>query len=687
MSEKTIRLLIVDDDDDDLYLINDALSEVTETRYEVTSVNSALAAMPMLSANTYDVIISDYRLGYVTGIDFIRNVRLAGIDTPIILLTGLPGHLVDKAALEAGASDFLPKASLAGTVIDRSVRYAMAHADRQRLLNAVLKTTISGMAVLDATGVLTLWNPRFVEFAEAAFAGDPDYLRKLVDLALANSERDIEIGSKTAEVHCLALPDGGQVLALHDVTARVTELREREDSENQIRQIAMHDTLTGMPNRIAFNARLDESLQEAGASDSRLAIVSFDFNRFKEVNDLFGHAAGDEMLRAVAHRLPPILHDGDFAARLGGDEFVLIHKVTSEQSAIELSRELARALSLPIEFHNHAIEAGVSVGIAYFPDHGRHREELLANADLAMYRAKSGIGTPYCVFDAPMDAFIRERRKIAHELRNAIPNKEFKVYCQPQLKANGTELVGFEALLRWESGSRGLVPPQDFISVAEETGIIREIDEWMMRAACLAAAKWPMPVKIAVNMSARAICSANIVETVRNILIETGLAPHRLEVEVTETALINDFNRALHNLRQLKAAGVSIAMDDFGTGYSSLSFLHAFPFDKLKIDRSFIQSVGQSERAVSIFKAVAGLGKALDVPVLIEGIETEEQMMFAQTLGCEEVQGFYYGRPVAEAEACRMLAALAMGKPLPKVERAIHETWDLSLKRLAHAAA
>ena len=660
MTDKPLKLLIVDDDDDDLYLINDALSEVTETVYDVTTVTSALAAMSKLAAGSFDVIISDYRLGYVTGIDFIRNVRLAGIDTPIILLTGLAGHLIDKAALEAGASDFLPKASLTGVILDRSIRYAIAHADRQRLLHAVLKTTVSGMAVLDAAGKLTLWNPRFTEFAESAFGEDKDRLIQLVHLAMENGAKDIELGERTAEVHCMAMPDGGHVLALHDVTARVTELRERALAEQRVLKIAMHDTLTALPNRIAFNERLDESLRHASETRSKLAILSFDFNRFKEVNDLFGHAAGDELLRTAAQRLLPLLDSSDFAARLGGDEFVLIHHVTEADSATRLARSVSEALSVPLEFQGRVIEAGVSIGIAYYPEHGRHREELLANADLAMYRAKNGNSAAYCVFDAGMDEFIRERRKIAHELRNAMEDGEFSLYCQPQHRTATGELVGYEILLRWNSPVRGMVPPQDFILIAEETGVIKEIDEWVMRQACEAAVAWPVPLKVAVNISARAICHSGIADTVRNILLETGLAPSRLEIEVTETALINDLTRALHNLRQIKACGVAIAMDDFGTGYSSLSLLNSFPFDKIKIDRSFIQAVGTNERADSIFRAVAGMGRALSVPVLVEGIETADQLSFARDLGCEEVQGYFHGRPMPESDVRKILAAMAI---------------------------
>jgi len=664
MSEKTVKLLIVDDDDDDIYLINDALSEVTETRYAVTAVNSALAAMAKLATNSYDVIISDYRLGHVTGIDFIKNLRLAGFDSPVILLTGLAGHLIDKAALEAGASDFLPKATITGQIIDRSVRYAMAHAERQRLLHAVLRSTVSGIAVLEASGGLTLWNPRFVEFAEAAFGDDPERLSKLAEFTLQNSSKDIEIGELTLEAHDMPLPGGGNVLALHDVTARVTELRERELAEQRVSRIALQDTLTCLPNRLSFNERLDARLAEAGAEGKKLAVLSFDFNRFKEVNDLFGHAAGDELLKATAQRLTPILPDGDFAARLGGDEFVLIHDVKDGDSAVRLACRLAERLSLPIEFQGRVIEATVSIGIAVFPDHGRRREELLANADLAMYRAKSDIGTSYCVFDAEMDEFIRERRKISHELRIAMNEGEFELYCQPQHRTDSNELVGFEILLRWNSPTRGLVPPTEFILIAEETGIIKEIDEWVMRQACERAVKWNLPVRVAVNISARAICHPGIADTVCQILLDTGLPANRLEIEVTETALIYDLNRALHNLRQIKACGVTIAMDDFGTGYSSLSLLNSFPFDKIKIDRSFIQGVKQNERASSIFRAVVSMSKALQVPVLVEGVETEEQLEFARQNQCDEVQGYYHGRPMPEQQANELLARLSSGEKI-----------------------
>jgi diguanylate cyclase (GGDEF)-like protein len=653
---KTVKALVVDDDEDDIYLINDALGEVEGTRYSVTTASSVLAAMTELSKTTFDVIFSDYRLGPVTGINFITSVRAAGIDTPIILLTGVADSVIDDAALKAGSSDFVPKIAITPDVLDRSVRYALAHADRQRLLQTVLRSTISGVAVLDADGKPTLWNPRFIEFAQAAFSDSPTRLDQLVTLTANAKDKDVLVGHLVVECHVSALPDGGSVLALHDVTQRVNELKEREEAEQKIRKIAMQDVLTGLPNRMAFNDYLDGCIAVTESSQEKLALLSFDFNRFKEVNDLFGHAAGDQLLRSVAQRLKPILSPREYVARLGGDEFVVVQTSADETSALDLAQRLTLSLSTPVEWEAKVIEASVSVGIALFPDHGRDRQEILANADLAMYRCKSEIAKPVSLFDASMDQFVRERRKVSHDLRGAIQNNELDLHFQPQFGARSHLLAGFEVLIRWHSYSRGNVSPAEFIPVAEENGMIVEIDEWVLRRACKIMTKYPDVPRFAVNISAKAVCQTGIVSTIRSVLLETGMAASRLELEVTETALIQDLTRALHNLRQIKALGISIALDDFGTGYSSLSLLNSFPFDRIKIDKSFIEVAGNNVRADAIFRTVISLGNALGVPVLVEGVESPAQLEFAVASGCEEIQGFHFGHPITSQELERIAA-------------------------------
>jgi diguanylate cyclase (GGDEF)-like protein len=654
----TVKVLIVDDDEDDLYLIKEALSEVERTRYVITSASSTLSAMAALANESFEVIFSDYRLGTVTGVDFINSVRAAGIDTPIILLTGISDHLVDNAALKAGSSDFIPKTSINADVLDRSIRYALAHADRQRLLQSILKNTKSAIAVMSADGTETLSNAQMSHFARLAFGDGESAKQQLIELAYGAVEKDIVIGKVVLESHITKLPDGGSILALHDVTDRVNDLRERQLAEERIRVIAMQDGLTGLPNRMAFNEYLDECLASAKRDGSKVAVLLFDFNRFKEVNDLFGHAAGDYILRNAASLIRSTLGKGEFCARLGGDEFVLIQSDSDQDRALELSRRIVDSLSMSLKWEDKSIEASVTLGVALYPVHGGNRQELLANADLAMYRGKAELDRSICIFDAGMDQYIRDRRTLAHDLRHAIQGDELSLDLQPQFRTTTGELVGFEALLRWSCPKRGLVSPAQFIPVAEENGLIIEIDNWVLKRACKLLARYSWIPRMAVNVSAKAICQPTIVTEVRSALIAIGISASRLELEVTETALIHDLNRALHNLRQIKSLGITVAMDDFGTGYSSLSLLSSFPFDRIKVDGSFIQLTGNNARADAIFKAVIGLGAALSVPVLAEGVETEQQLEFAAASGCEELQGFHFGRPVPETSLQDMFNAL-----------------------------
>lgn len=647
---KAIKLLVVDDDEDDIYLIVDALSGVQGTRYAVTTAASPLLAMTKLAQENFDVIFSDYRLGAVTGVDFINSVRGAGIDTPIILLTGIADQLIDKAALEAGSSDFVSKTSITSDVLDRSVRYALAHADRQRLLQTVLRSTQSGIAVLDVAGKASLWNPQFLTFAQKAFGDDVDRFTKLMALTIETVEKDIVVGDRIVEAHVTPLPDGGSILVLHDVTQRANDLKARILAEDKIRKIAMQDALTGLPNRLAFNDYLDRSVAGAAGQNKKFAVLLFDFNRFKEVNDLFGHAAGDHILKSAALRLGSVLTEREYVARLGGDEFVLIQNDSDANSAMELAQRIVNCLSEPLNWESKIITAGVSVGVSLYPKQGKNRQELLANADLAMYRGKAQVGQPICLFDAKMDQFIRHRRQLAHDLRHAIEGQELTLNLQAQFGTNDGKLEGFEALLRWRCRSRGIVSPAEFIPLAEETGLIVEIDEWVLRRSCKLLAKNAWIPRLAINISAKAICQPRIVALIRSVIMETGAIAARIELEVTETALIHDLTRALHNLRQIKAMGISIALDDFGTGYSSLSLLNSFPFDRIKVDGSFIQQTGNNQRADAIFKAVIGIGVALNVPVLAEGVETSTQYAFAASSGCKEVQGFHLSRPLPEVD-------------------------------------
>jgi diguanylate cyclase (GGDEF)-like protein len=655
MSILTVKLLIVDDDEDDTYLIVDALQQVSRTRYAITTVTSPLQAMAELARDRFDVIFSDYRLGALTGVDFIKSVRAAHIETPIILLTGISDHVVDNAALQAGSSDFISKTGITPEILDRSVRYSLAHADRQRMLQTILKATQTGIVVLDQSGEISLCNNQFHSLARSAFGELGNATQELVSVSMSAETKDLSVGSLVLETHITRLPDGNSIIALNDVTQRVSMLRERERAEERIRGLAMQDVLTGLPNRLAFDNKLDECLRQSASDGSSVAVLLFDFNRFKDVNDLFGHAAGDHLLKKASATLRSVLAPYEFCARLGGDEFVLIQTNSTIENALNLAERVSKALSLNLEWEGKYIHASVTVGVSSYPNHGKTRQELLRNADLAMYRGKADKNKSIKVFDASMDQFIRDRRALAHDLRSAIGEDQLSLDLQPQFLLGSNELVGLEALLRWRCPSRGLVSPSIFVPIAEEAGLIFDIDCWVLNHSCQLLAEHDWLPRIAINVSAKAICQPQIITEIRNALLNSGISPGRLELEITETALVQDLNRALHNLRQVKAMGISIAMDDFGTGYSSLSLLSSFPFDRIKIDASFIQLTGSNERANALFKAVVGLGSALQVPVLVEGVETEAQFNFAHEAGCEEIQGFYLSKPIPQQQIVERL--------------------------------
>jgi diguanylate cyclase (GGDEF)-like protein/PAS domain S-box-containing protein len=431
----------------------------------------------------------------------------------------------------------------------------------------------------------------------------------------------------------------------HHVIA-VRDLQARKEAEQHIHYLAHHDALTSLPNRAHFNDRIDQEIA-ALANGESLAVLCLDLDRFKEVNDLFGHAAGDAVLQTVASRVSAVLGDGQIMARLGGDEFaVLLPRIANPAAAGRLADSILEALrSASDTQENNGIST--SIGIALYPDDAADRQALLTHADTALYRAKNEGRNAYRFFEARMGAEVRERRMLEHDLRLAIARDELRLVYQPQIDTQSQSVVGFEALLRWRHPTRGEISPATFIPLAEEAGAILDVGEWVLRTACREAATWTQPLTVAVNVSAMQLYNPEFVKELHQVLIETGLPPRRLEIEITETALVRDFNRALATLRQIKALGISIAMDDFGTGYSSLSNLRAFPFDKIKIDGSFIKSVNSNDQAATIVRAVLGLGRGLGLPVLAEGVETEAELRFLQDERCDEVQGYLLGRPAA----------------------------------------
>jgi diguanylate cyclase (GGDEF)-like protein/PAS domain S-box-containing protein len=453
----------------------------------------------------------------------------------------------------------------------------------------------------------------------------------------------------------------------HNVVA-FRDLRDRRDAEAQIRYLAHHDPLTGLDNRSSFDHRLDREIRFHRRARRQLALLCLDLDGFKAVNDLYGHATGDRVLQDIAKHFSSALGEGQMLARLGGDEFAIIAPLVADPAQVG---QLADTLLKGLKWEQEGVPAGlvsVSVGIALYPSDGKDRTELLSSADAALYRAKTeGKGT-YRFFEAAMGAQIRERRSIEHDLRSAIANNELSLAYQPQAQVETGEVNGFEVLLRWNHPVRGPVSPSAFIPIAEESGLILKIGEWVMQGACHEAAGWMRPLTIAVNVSALQLTSDGFVEFVQRTLNETRLSPERLEIEITETALIRDPNRALQSLQKLKAIGVKLAMDDFGTGYSSLSNLRAFPFDKIKIDRSFIHAVHINPQAAAIVRAVLGLGRGL--PVIAEGVETSEELDFLGLEGCMEAQGYLFGRPAPIHEFVPLISENVVPLPKPRMRAA-----------------
>jgi diguanylate cyclase (GGDEF)-like protein/PAS domain S-box-containing protein len=543
------------------------------------------------------------------------------------------------------------------------------------LLDTALQNMSQGLCMFDAQGRVTLFNNRYAEMtgvsdfqimgrslldlfryqkSAGGFSEDPDefFLRVMTDVEAGKSNTKIRetLSGRVIRVVEEPMQGGGWVATVEDIT-------EWRKAQAQLSYMAHHDSLTGLPNRAKFREELDHALRHS-RSNNHITVLCLDLDRFKEVNDSLGHPVGDELLKQVAKRLSACLRDCDTVCRLGGDEFAILQLGNEDQAfeASSLARRLIETVEGPYDIQGHQLTIGVSIGISLAPADGGGPDQIMKSADLALYRAKSdGRGT-YRFFEAGMDARAQARRLLEIDLRAALKRGEFEVYYQPIHDLRTNSIICFEALVRWCHPLRGTIPPLDFIPLAEETGLIIPIGDWVLRRACMDAASWSQAVRVAVNLSPVQFKSRHLLSSVVSALADSGLAAGRLELEITESVLLQETEATLATLHKLRGFGVKISMDDFGTGYSSLSYLRSFPFDKIKIDRSFVSELATREDSAAIVRAVTGLGKSLGILTTAEGVETSEQLAVLRSEGCNEVQGYLFSPPRPAAEVEKMLS-------------------------------
>jgi diguanylate cyclase (GGDEF)-like protein len=553
-----------------------------------------------------------------------------------------------------------------------ALREREAELEAQNLrFDAALKNMPYGLCMFNGDEHLIVCNERYGEMygltPEQTAPGTR--LRSILDARIANGQSpadgaayikkcltDVrrrepyysEIGlrdGRTYAVNHRPMPDGGWVAIHLDITAQ-------KHAESQITYMARHDGLTGLANRAVLLEKMEEAMARLRRHGNRFTIFVLDLDLFKMVNDSLGHPVGDELLKVVAGRLAECTRETDVVARLGGDEFAVLATVDGDQrqAAIVLASRLLEAVAAPYDLDGHQLNIGTSIGVALAPEHGTEVDQLLKNADLALYKAKAEGRDAYRFFEDAMGVEARTRRAHQVELRGALANDEFELHYHPIVDIRTGETASIEALIRWRHPQRGMIPPCSFIPLAEESGLIHPIGEWVLRKACSDAVSWPSHVKVGVNLSAVQFRKANPVDNFCKVLNETGLPPERLELEITESVLLQNNVEHVEALHQLRLMGISIVLDDFGTGYSSLSYLRMFPFDKIKIDRSFVHELANNADCAAIVSAVAGLGSSLRIGTVAEGIETGDQLLLVHAAGCTHAQGFLFGRPCPAAE-------------------------------------
>jgi diguanylate cyclase (GGDEF)-like protein len=599
------RILIVDDIADNRTVL---ARRFVRRGFEVVEAESGFGAIENVRASEFDAVLLDVMMPGMDGLETLRQLRStrSPATLPVIMVTARAESDNIVEALTLGANDYVTKP------VDFAVAFARVTAQVAR------------------------------KRAEAEAISAHEDLRKV------NNELEKRVAERT-----MRLLETNQKLKL--------EIAQREESEARTQFLAHHDALTGLGNRMLFSEQLRQALEEMPGYGRSLSVLFIDLDGFKSVNDTLGHSVGDDLLKAIAADLRDLLGDFDRIARLGGDEFAIL-QVCDDQDAgpIALAETILKTVDRPYKIDGHDVVVGASIGIVTHNEGKVSPEELLKDADLAMYRAKSDGRGMYRVFDPEMDAAAQARRQLETEMRIGFGRGDFYLVYQPLVNLQTRQVTGFEALMRWRHGERGDISPVEFIPVAEEIGLINQLGDWGLRQACMDAMRWPQDIRVSVNLSPVQFSKGNLVSTVMNALAASGLAPSRLELEITESVLLEKSERNLKVLMGLRLLGVRISMDDFGTGYSSLGYLRHFRFDKIKIDQSFIRDLMKNPDNLAIVKAITSLGISLGIATTAEGVETEEQVRCLNLEGCTEVQGYIYSRPVLAQDIDSLLDDMSL---------------------------
>lgn len=675
---KKLKILLIENNADERRSIIEALAETSRDSFLLEWADTLETGLALLGQNSVDLVFLDLSLPDSRGMDSLIKIRAGNAHIPVIIIAEAANEALASKALEKGAQDYLLKNQISGPLLLRSIKYSEMLAEREnghhantRQINAeslhILSQTTDGIVLADKNGTVRFANPAALSMlgtkSENLIGHKFEYplsangKKKEITLPTGNGKK------RLAQMHVSEILCGEEALyliSLLDVTERHDLRKALGEAHKTERHLSHHDILTDLPNRQTFYNRLNQAITEMRREGEILATLFLDIDRFKFINDSLGYSVGDLLLQVVAKRIRTCVRESKALARLGGDKFtIVLHGIETKQDAIKISQRILRSVAQPISLSGQKLFVTASLGISIAPDHGLDADTLMKNADIALSHSKAQGGNTYRFFMPAMDSKALHRVELENHLREALVKKEFLLHYQPQIDLFTDQIIGVEALIRWQHPQLGLVPPMEFIPIAEENGMIVPIGEWVLQTACTHMKAWQSaglaPTRIAVNLSARQFRQANLAETVRHTLEKANLAPDLLDLELTETNIMHNPDYAIATLQELKKMGVHISIDDFGTGYSSLSYLKRFPIDTLKIDRSFVQHITTDPNDTAIATAIIAMAHNLELNAIAEGVETEDQLNLLRSLSCDAVQGYLYSPPVPAETLAKIL--------------------------------